>query len=378
LKKSLRILFLCSWYPSRVLPTNGDFIQRHAEAVALMHKVVIIHVISDKNVVQNIEITDTIINNIRTLIAYVKPTKNPLIKYFRYKKAHKQLLQKIKKIDIVHVHKLFPVGLIALKLKRNNKVPYIITEHHSRYHKPYNKQIGFIEKMWSKIIVKNAFYIAPVSTDLGKSMQNFGLVGNYYTVPNVIDTTQFLAKKETNNGIFNILHVSNMVALKNVKGILKVIKKLESKIDDFHFYCIGGKADSYKKIAIELGVNSNTISFINQLPHNELISYFQNANVFVLFSQTENQPCVIPESFSCGTPVISTDVGGISEYFPKGFGILIEPNNEVELLQAILKIHTAFNRKSPIKMHQYVTDNFGKQQICKEFTKLYLRTLKLN
>jgi len=45
--KKLHVLFLASWYPSRVLKTNGDFIQRHAEAVALQHNVTVLHVISD-------------------------------------------------------------------------------------------------------------------------------------------------------------------------------------------------------------------------------------------------------------------------------------------------------------------------------------------
>jgi hypothetical protein len=31
----LNILFLSGWYPNRVLPTLGNFVQKHAEAVAL-------------------------------------------------------------------------------------------------------------------------------------------------------------------------------------------------------------------------------------------------------------------------------------------------------------------------------------------------------
>ena len=46
LKKKLHILFLCGWYPSSVLPQNGDFIMRHAEAVSSKHKVSVLHIIS--------------------------------------------------------------------------------------------------------------------------------------------------------------------------------------------------------------------------------------------------------------------------------------------------------------------------------------------
>lgn len=373
--KTLNILFLCSWYPSRVLPTNGDFVQRHAEAVAVQHKVTIAHVITDKKITQNIEVTDKIINTVRTLIAYIKPTKNPIIKYLRFKKAYAILLKKVEKIDVAHVNVLFPTGSIALALKRKRNIPYIITEHHSIYHKPYNKEIGFIEYYLSKRIVKNASTVAPVSKDLAKSMQNYGLKGNYKTVPNVIDTSLFLPKKEQTKKQFTLLHVSNMVALKNVEGILRVVKKLETKIGSFHFYFIGGQATEYREQASKLAINLDNVTFINHLPHKELISYFQKADVFILFSDIENLPCVIPEAFSCGTPVISSNVGGISEYFPEDFGTLVTPNNETQLLDAIVKLHTDYKIKSPAEMHEYVMTNFSKEQICKAFTVQYHKAL---
>ncbi len=375
MNKSLQILFLCSWYPSRVLPTNGDFVQRHAEAVALQHNVTIAHVISDKNAKQKIEITDETICTVRTLIAYVKPTKNPIIKYFRFIKAYKLLLKKIDQIDVVHVNVLYPVGIIALDLKKRKNIPYIISEHHSIYHKPYCKEIGFIEYFLSKRIVKNASVVAPVSNDLANSMQDFKLAGNYNTVPNVIDTNLFSTKKVQKNKQFTLLHVSNMVPLKNVTGILRVVKKLMATIDDFHFYFIGGNATDFKKQAAELAINLGQVSFINHLPHQELVTYFQKADVFILFSEIENLPCVIPEAFSCGTPVISSNVGGISEYFPEGFGMLVNPNSETELYNAIVKLHSDYCVKSPNFMHDYVVHNFSKKQICTAFTKLYVTAL---
>jgi len=87
LNKRLHILFLCSWYPTRVLPSNGDFIQRHAEAVALLHSVSLIHVITDKNLKKTLEITDNTSNNVRTLIAYIKQSKNPIAKTYRFYKG---------------------------------------------------------------------------------------------------------------------------------------------------------------------------------------------------------------------------------------------------------------------------------------------------
>src|SRR5687767_13573545 len=39
-----KILWLCSWYPNKTEPYNGDFIQRHAEAASLFNDIHVIHV----------------------------------------------------------------------------------------------------------------------------------------------------------------------------------------------------------------------------------------------------------------------------------------------------------------------------------------------
>jgi glycosyltransferase involved in cell wall biosynthesis len=207
-------------------------------------------------------------------------------------------------------------------------------------------------------------------------MKNFGLKGNYFDVPNVVNTEIFKVKTIDSNNKFILLHASSMVKIKNINGILRVVKQLESKISSFHFYFIGGNAKDFIPEATKMKIDIKNVSFINFIPQTELIQYFQKANAFVLFSQTENLPCVILESFSCGTPVISTDVGGISEYFPDNFGILIEPNNEEELLASILKIHSNYKIEKPNIMHQYAVNHFSKEKICEVFTNLYLKSLK--
>ena len=42
------VLWLASWYPSRVDRFNGDFIQRHAQATALYSDVYVIYVVKDE------------------------------------------------------------------------------------------------------------------------------------------------------------------------------------------------------------------------------------------------------------------------------------------------------------------------------------------
>ncbi len=376
LNKKLHILFLCGWYPSRILPTNGDFIQRHAEAVFLQHSVSVIHIITDPYLKKSIEIFTENIQGINTNIAYIKQTKNPIKKGYLFVKAFILLLKKTAPFDVVHLNEIFPFGIFSLYLKWFKKIPFIISEHWTDYKFPLSKKIGFLEKEISKIIVKNASFLCPVSFDLQKSLIDFGFKASYEIVENVVDTNKFYPT-EIKNDVFTIVHISNMVdAQKNISGILRVIAKLYHQKIAFHFKMIGENATSFSSEVKKLGLENESIDFINHIPHSLLISHLQKANLLVLFSNYENLPCVILESFACGIPVISTNVGGIKEHFPINFGSLINAKDEIKLEQEIKLFIENKKTLAPKKeMNEYITTNFSNSVICEKFSSLYYKSL---
>lgn len=373
MKKNLHILFLCGWYPSKVLPKNGDFIMRHAKTVSSKHTVSVLHIISKIGLL-NTEIEVEKDLNFTTYIAYTKPSKNPLIKLYRFWSAYKILLTRIESFDIVHLNKLYPFGFFALHLKKIKKTPYIISEHWTGYHLKGNQTLPWLEQFFSKKISKNASFVCPVSNDLKNSMLKSGLRGNYQIIPNVVNTALFKPALKTSK-VFTITHISSLLDKhKNISGMLRVAKQLENTIDSFRWNFIGGKEDQFKDLIKNLNFKQQQIQFIDHLNHEKIPTHLNESNVFVLFSNYENLPCVILEAFSCGTQVIATNVGGIDEFFPNEFGYLIEQNNEKQLLNKIINLYKKPKNKSS-KMHQYAVDNFSSKKICDSFTKLYREAL---
>lgn len=367
MSKRLNVLFLCSWYPSRVFRANGDFIQRHAEAVSLLHNVTAFHIVTDPNLDdKDIEYVFTVIKSVNTKIAYVKPSKNPLVKTIRFYRAFKYMFKSSEKIDLVHLNVLYPFGIFALYLKIFRAIPYMISDHWSAYHNGGNT-FSFLERLLMKSIARYSSFISPVSNDLGKSMRGMGLKGKYHKVPNVVDTSIFNVRPDIMpNEELVILHVSSMIDdVKNVTGMLRAISKIDEGKQPYRCYFIGGESP--------IPNNNPRVTFIPHMEQPELVDYFHKADVFLLFSNTENLPCVILESFSCGAPVISTNVGGVSENFPDEFGTLISVQDEIQLTKTLQNWKKSNVDKR--KMHHYVETHFSKEVISQDFSRLYKKMI---
>lgn len=72
------------------------------------------------------------------------------------------------------------------------------------------------------------------------------------------------------------------------------------------FIAVGESAPSEK-------IGTATITFIPYKTSEEMAKYYQSADVYIHAARAENFPNTIVESLSCGTPVIATAVGGVSE-----------------------------------------------------------------
>ncbi len=376
LNKKLHILFINSWYPSKVMPTNGDFIQRHAEAVVLKNDVTAIHIISDKTCKASIMITDEVINDVRTLIGYVKFTKNPILKWWLFIRAFGKIGKKVRPFDIVHVNRIYPLGIFALILKYTKKKTYVISEHWTGLLKNHVNSLSLFERWISKRIVKSAAVICPVSQNLKNAMVDAGFNGNYEVVPNVVDIRLFVPKRIERNQ-FTLLHVSNMIDQhKNISGMLRAMGQLKKNIPNLKFILAGENSEIYRDQLTKLSLQ-NTVELLPQMEHAKIAKLMQAADAFVLFSNYENLPCVILESFACGLPVISSNVGGISEFFPTSFGYLIPKQDDKKLIETLTQFHEVKTEYNGLKMHQYVKDNFSKEVICDTFSLHYKDALKL-
>lgn len=390
MNKKLNILFLSSWYPNRVLPTLGNFVQKHAEAVALYEHVVALYVCSDANNKKKYEIVESNLHNVHTINVYYKKVEHsiPLISQFqkarRYIKAHlmglKIVNQKFNRIDLVHHNILYPAGIIAWYLKKSKGIPYIITENWTGYLPSKNTHQGWIQKILSKKIARNANCITPVSKDLQDAMKNHGFDSKYEIIYNVTDTRLFHPDKEKQKAEkVKIVHISTLDdAHKNVSGMLRVAEKLSKLRNDFEIWFIGdGDATPHTKTASDLGIHKTFAFFDGTKTTTEVAEIMRTANCFLLFSNYENLPCVMVEALASGIPIVSSTAGGIPEHITDNLGILVKPLDEDALLNALNKAidNIKAGKYNSEELSNYAINNFSYEKVGEKFVDLYERIL---
>lgn len=391
--QKIKVLHLSRWYPNRYDPMPGLFIQRHAEAVSKYCDVgvVYVHAVEYAGQTQRYELQLEQINGVPTALVYYKnPCKNffligKLIKVYRFYKANKigirAINTELERIDLIHVHILTRLGVIALFNKVFRNVPYVISEHWSRYLPLTNEFKGGFRKWVTRIVVKHASAVTTVTQNLADAMQNHGLKNpNYKVLANVVTDgfLKFQKNKKPGGAKTTFIHVSCFEdKSKNISGLLHVILSLSKKRNDFIFKLVGDGMDFefLKQYAIDLGLDNKTVEFIGLLEGKELVNQMATADVMVVFSNYENFPVVINESFALGIPVIATRVGGIPEFVNKKNGILLEAGNQIELenlLSSYLDGELQFDGKMIMKKAR---QQFSPDEIGKEMYNLYLKAL---
>lgn len=379
----MKILFLSAWYPHRYDPMPGLFVKQHAEAVSSLHEVAVLYVHACD--VKKVEIEQSSIAGVYTTIVYYPSKSFFLTRVFSFLKAHysgyKRLVSYWGMPDLVHVNILTRCGVVALLLKLVSKIPYVITEHWTRYLSSRNGYSGMLRKLITRLVVKQSNGLVTVSGSLKESMQYYGLThSNSMVIVNSVDTDFFQPSSiALNSGKKVISHISCFIdAAKNISGMLDAVYELSLLRNDFEFHLIGEGPDWTRMVERSnlLGLTNNVIFFKGLKEGADLVKVYQNSLFTVLFSNYENMPVVIAESFACGKPVIATNVGGISEVVNKSNGLLVNSGNIQELVNALnymLDSHKTFNST---EIRHFAVETFGKPGFVEKYNIFYTRAMK--
>lgn len=298
----------------------------------------------------------------------VKTTDSMLVKIKKFLKFRRDL--NCFKPDLIHNH-LVETYSFLYSLLSNTKMIFTIHSWPDRIiNKKRNK--GFINKLIDKKLIVFVGCANCVSNRIEYIIKNDNIIVK--TIYNPLDLKMFEKYKQQdkkNNNEFTFITVGRLSQIKNQELLLKAFEKIQKKHKcKLNIIGYGNLEDYLKAISRDLNIDQK-VSFLGNIPNNEVHNSIFSSDCFVLTSKSECCPIVLLEAMALKTPIITTDVGGTAE-ITKGASILIRNDNENDLINAMEKIITSEQiRNELIKKSEKQIKKFEVSKIIKEYCDLY-------
>ena len=119
---------------------------------------------------------------------------------------------------------------------------------------------------------------------------------------------------------------------------LEAMALLKEKGVKFHYTIVAGGEKEELIYAIADMNLTDDVTLIDNLPHKKVFEQHANADVFLLPSFEEGVANVVLEAMALGTPVVTTNCGGMSEVIEDGVnGFIVPIRNPQALADAIMR-----------------------------------------
>jgi glycosyltransferase involved in cell wall biosynthesis len=301
--------------------------------------------------------------------------------------SYKPFLEAVKSSNLIHAHgHPYLSSLIAAKLAKRYKKPFILTQHNTFIE--YNNMWNTIEKLndlaVGKQVLKEAQKIIAVSNATRNYVLSLGADPEKVTVlHNGVDLERFKpdarmreetrAKLRIHPDETVVLTVRRLVYKNGIDTLIQAARIAIGKNPKLMFLAVGKGPDfnDVKARIEQLGISRNFRlgGFVSDA---DLPAYYNAADFFVLPSKSgEGLPLVGLEAMACGLPLIATDVGGINEVMIEGYGKLVQPNNPEAMAAEI--VNFAFMNLSILreKLRQEMTRRHSWEANVLNLEKIY-------
>jgi len=378
----VHILIIPSWYPNSYNKLNGIFFKEQAEALAKTDNkvgVLAITQVTIQDILKNKKISfenkKFIENNV---ITYQKDYFILPKLYRKFELCRKRRLSIFKKIfkkyitqegipDIIHLHSFF-YGNLAMWIKKEYGIEYIITEHSSSFAR---NMLSEKELLYATKVFSNAAYRIAVSKEftvlLNKLTKN-----DFVYIPNIVNVDSFNIKDKKNSDIFKFINVGSLLPNKNHKLLIDAFEKSFKGKNNIQLIIVGYGVmyNELNRYISNKGLTKQ-IQLIGKADRKRLIKLLQESNAFVLSSDYETFGVVIIEAMACGLPIVSTKSGGPESIITsEDLGLLCD-NNINSLSNAMNILYNNINIYNPNQIRTYAIKNFSEAVVVRKILDIY-------
>jgi glycosyltransferase involved in cell wall biosynthesis len=375
------ILFLTHWYPTPQMPIYGTFIREHARAVAQYHAVTLIHIQGvDPGLPETYQFEQQTNGNLTEI--HMKYKKHPLPRMTWTRRISgvdhiiKDLISSNQKPNVIHAN-IFSTADLAAYFSYRYRIPAVLSENATNYPR---HNFDFIQAIRIRFYNNRLSRILPVSEDLARHMQAYGIKTPYQVVPNVVDTNCFYPPNENKDYKQGKVHILMVARLDPVKGVDKLLSAVEILITQGRDCILGLVGDGserpdLEKLALQLNL-ADRVTFYGIKSKEEVSDLLRQADLFALTSYWENLPVALLEALSSGLPVVATGVGGVPEVIKPDLGVIVEPGNVKSIADGLATVMDNLANYDSQAIAHYARTHFSYEAVGHQFSQAYAEVIR--
>jgi len=293
--------------------------------------------------------------------------------------------RKFKTVIVGHLNLSFPIWIMYLF---NPDIQIVVITHGIE---AWPKQ-----KLFRKWILNKAKRIISVSqftkqkivtvnkVDPGKIKVLPNCLDPFFSIPSLYGKPEYLKKRfgiqKDTKVIFTLTRMQTREKYKGYDNVLTVLTEYAKTATNSFIYILAGQADYSEKQRIEELVHSlgleNNVVMPGFIANDEILDFYQLADVFIMPSQKEGFGIVFIEAVACGTSVIAGNSDGSVEALQWGkLGKLVDPKNLEQILAELKNGLSLSGEFKNVKLLQEFTLQYYNFNVYKSHFHEFLREI---
>lgn len=299
-----------------------------------------------------------------------------------FKVKVKKMLKK-HKIDIVHSHSPYQLGLVSMHFARKLNIPFVFTMHtmlgkYSHYVPLLSSKLsGRVTSKYVEWFCNRCDLVIAPTSSVKEDLKKGGVRAKIEVVPTGLDIN--LASKADPSGIRELycipkkskllLFVGRLAKEKNIPFLFKVFKKLSSENNDLYMLIVASGPLENK---LRAAAPKNVI-FAGSIGYPKILDYYSAADLFVYSSMTETQGLVLAEAMACGLPQVAVNADGVRHVVKNGVTGVLTKHSINDMASVVTKLLNDKNelRKLSLNSTKMAKNHYSQKIFAKKIESIY-------
>lgn len=311
-------------------------------------------------------------------------------KIWRLLKDTKNIFLFVKNVDVVHAHYTFYLACLSGVVAKILRKPFVVTLHGlGTLDSSVNK--NFRRKIYRYVSFKMADAVVATSGEMADVAKRFTDQKAIFIVSNGVDTEYFKSKDGHNEqGKIIVLSARRLNPKNGVQYLVEAIPMIAEKFPEIEFWIAGkDKLENYLKERVKDLKMENFVKFIGEIQNDDMLRYYNDADIVVFPSSAESTSIACLEAMSCEKAIVASALSAFKEMLDDDKGVLVKlfdredsnydapltlPQERIDLLaDAILKLANDKDRRVYLgkKARDFVVINYDWKILTKKVELIY-------